>query len=192
MASVAIISTLWGVIGWNVAGSYAGMEKWYGKLIVSIVFILFIILIERTIIHSHGNIRWQRAFRIFLGLLMAFIGSTIFDQIFFGHDVEVRMKEIRSGQIDREIPVRSKLLDEEISGLVRVCDSVERYNMSLYEEIGKRPNIVTFDVSSTTRQVGMDDSGKPVTERDRTVTRRSTVNPAVELAQRNHLLLKDY
>jgi len=190
-AAISILSIIWGTIGWCLADNYLNIISWYGKIITAIVFIAIIIFIERYIIHTQ-NVSKVKYFRIGLAVLMALIGSTVFDQIMFKNDVNVKMVEIRTAQIKKEVPNRTLLIENEIKNKQHDVDSITTVNQSLYDEIAKQPTIPQISTSTTRRQAGTDGNGNPKFETDRTITQSSVPNPKIELAQQNELLLQDY
>jgi len=192
VAAITIMSIIWGVIGWYFADNYLGIKSWYGKTITSIFFIAVIVSIERYIILSHGNFKLLVFFRIFLAFLMAVLGSTIFDQIVFKNDIKVQMKDIRTEQINKEIPKRTIIIDNQIIEISKMIDSISAINNALYEELIKTPVIIVPEVTTTRRQIGRDETGRPIYESDRTVTQRSVPNPKTEQAQQNDILLNKY
>jgi cytochrome b len=192
VAAIIILSIIWGIIGWNFADNYLAITSWYGKTITSLVFITVIVCIERFIIMSHGKLTVVRVFRIFLALLMAVLGSTIFDQIIFKNDIDVRMKEVRTEQINTEIPKRTMLIDNEIKEIFSTIDSITVINKTLYDDLIKSPVIIIPEVTTTRRQAGKDSVGNPIYENDRMVTQRSVPNPKTEQVQKNEDLLKEY
>jgi hypothetical protein len=157
-----------------------------------VFFISVIVFVERYIILSHGKLTGVRIFRTFLAVLMAVLGSTIFDQIVFKNDINVQMKEIRTNQINAEIPRRTIEIDNQINEISNTIDTISNTNLALYEELAKTPTISVSEVTTTRRQAGRDEEGKPVYENDRTVTQRAVPNPKVELAQQNENLLAEY
>ncbi len=192
IAAIVILSIIWGLIGYNFAGNYLAITSLHGKAITSLFFITVIVCIERYIITSYGNLTVLRIFRIILALLMAVLGSTIFDQIVFKKDIDIRMKNIRTEQINAEIPKRTMLIDNEIKEISNTIDSITSMNKGLYDELIKFPVIIVPEVTTTRRQAGKDSVGNPIYENDRTVTQRSVTNPKTEQVQKNEELLKEY
>jgi len=192
IAAIAILSIIWGLIGYNFASNYLEITSLPGKAITSLFFITIIVCIERYIIMSYGNLSVLRIFRIILAVLMAVLGSTIFDQIVFKKDIDIRMKNIRTEQINAEIPKRTMLIDNEIKEISKTIDSITAMNKGLYDELIKFPVIIIPEVTTTRRQAGKDSVGNPIYENDRTVTQRSVSNPKTEQVQKNEELLKEY
>ena len=152
VSAIIILSILWGIIGWCVADNYLGIKTLYGKSITSAIFIAMIVCIERYIILTHGDLKTVIFFRTFLAILMAVIGSTVFDQIMFQNDISVTMKNVRTDQINAEIPNRTMLIDNEIRSLSHIIDSIGNENRILYDAINKQPTVRISEVSTTTRQ----------------------------------------
>jgi len=190
-AAVSILSIIWGVIGWCLADDYFNITSWYGKIITAGVFIALIIFIERYIIHTQ-DVSKVKYFRIGLAVLMALIGSTVFDQIMFKNDVSVKMVEIRTEQIKKEVPNRTLLIENEIKDKQNSVDTLTKFNQNLYDEIAKQPTIPQISTSTTRRQAGTDENGNPKYETDRTITQSSAPNPKIEQAQQNEIILQDY
>ncbi|MDR2511737.1 MAG: DUF4407 domain-containing protein [Bacteroidales bacterium] len=192
VAAITILSIIWGIIGWCFADSYLEIKSWHGKVLTSVIFIAIIVCIERYIILTHGKLTTLKVFRTFLALLMAVLGSTVFDQIVFKNDISVQMKDIRTEQINAEIPKRTLLIDGEIQEISNTIDTISNANLALYEELAKKPTISVSEVTNTRRQTGKDDKGRPIYEQDRTITQRAVPNPKAELAQQNEKLLTEY
>lgn len=148
IAAITILSIIWGTIGYCFAGRYMGIENAFAKVGVSVIFILIIICIERFIILHVGKLGWMGGFRIVLAILMAVLGSAIFDQIMFRNDVDVKMKEVRTEQINKEIPKRMSFLNADIAMTTHLIDSLGRENIRLYSELSKRPTIAVTDVNT--------------------------------------------
>ena len=192
MAAIIILAIIWGTIGWCFAGNYIGVQSFWGKALISIVFVSIIICIERFIILMVGRSRSAMIFRVILAFLMAVLGSTVFDQIIFKNDVDVRMKEIRTEQINKEVPKRIALIDGDIQKIRHTQDSIRIKNNELYAEISKNPVITAYDVSTTTHQTGVDENGKPIEEKTQTVNKRNVENALINQAKANDRTLEAY
>lgn len=192
MAAIIILAIIWGTIGWCFAGNYIGVQSFFGKALISIVFVSIIICIERFIILMVGRSRSAMIFRVILAFLMAVLGSTVFDQIIFKNDVDVRMKEIRTEQINKEVPKRIALIDGDIQKIRHTQDSIRIKNNELYAEISKNPVITAYDVSTTTHQTGVDENGKPIEEKTQTVNKRNVENALINQAKANDRTLEAY
>lgn len=192
VSALIILSTIWGTIGFCFADKYIGLSELYQKISVALVFILIIICIERYIILHVGKLGITGVIRFILAFLMAVLGSTIFDQIIFQNDIKVKMDEIRTEQINEEIPKRLKFIDAEIIKLNMTIDSISVENMNLYQEINKRPTIVATDVNTVNRQIGVDEDGKPKYEKTSTISKRNVENPLTGKVKSNEKYIEEY
>lgn len=192
MSAIVILIIIWGSIGFCFADRYIGIESFLGKLTVSLVFMVIILCIERFIILTVGKLGIMGWMRALLAILMAVLGSTVFDQIIFKNDVDVKMKEIRTEQINKEIPKRMSYLDSDIKRMTLLIDSIGKENIQIYEKLSKNPVIVATDVNTTTKQTGVDKDGKPVEEKVTSVNRRNVENPLSGQAKANEAALKIY
>lgn len=192
ISAIIILSIIWGTIGFCFADRYVGIESLHGKILISLVFTTIIICIERFIILTVGKLGWMGFIRGLLAFLMAVLGSTIFDQIIFKNDIDVKMKEIRAKQINEAIPERMAYLDADIKRVAEQIDSIGRENIRIYELLSKNPVIVATDVSTTTKQTGVDKDGNPIEEKVTSVNKRNVENPLSGQAKANENALKDY
>lgn len=192
ISAVIILSFIWGTIGFCFADKYINIDSLYGKILISCAFITIIICIERFIILTVGKLGWMAWIRGFLAFLMAVLGSTIFDQIIFKNDIDVKMNEIRTEQINQEIPKRMSYLDSDIQRVTMLIDSVGKENIRIYEALSKNPVIIATDVSTTTKQTGVDANGNPIEEKVTSINKRNVENPLSAQAKANENALKMY
>lgn len=192
MSAIIILMIIWGTIGYCFAERYIEVGSVFGKIMVSLGFMLIILCVERFIILHIGRLGATGFFRGVLAFLMAVLGSTVFDQIIFNNDVTVKMKEIRTDQINREIPRRISYLDNDIRRVTHLIDSIGQENIVLYEKLAKNPVITTTDVSTTTKQTGTANDGKPIEEKITNINKRSVENPINGQVKSNELALKNY
>lgn len=192
MAAITILAIIWGTIGFCFADRYIGLESVVAKIAVAAVFVSIILCIERFIILHVGELGGMKWFRFGLALLMAVLGSTIFDQIMFRNDVEVKMKEIRTEQVNKEIPKRMSFLNADIAMTTHLIDSIGQENIRLYSELSQRPTIAVTDVNTTMHQVGVDSLGNAVMQKSSTTTKRNVENPLNAQVKANETALKMY
>lgn len=174
ISAIVILSILWGTIGYCFAERYVGMENLVGKLAMSSTFIVIIVCVERYIILT-GKLGWTGVARFIMAVLMAVLGSTIFDQIIFKNDIEFKMKEILTEQINAEVPKRNQQIDAQLHGLKIEIDSLNKANQALREEIAQNPASKYTTYSSQKRYVGDNPDGTP-----RYVTEVVTENHIIE------------
>ena len=89
-SALLILILIWGVTGFCFAQRYIGLPVWACGF-VSLFFITIVVMIERQIILANSKTMVMLAFRIVIALIMAIVGSTIFDQTMFGKDIDKQM-----------------------------------------------------------------------------------------------------
>ncbi len=192
MSAILILAIVWGTIGYLFADRYIGVSNTLAKAAVSAIFVVIIICIERFIILKVGKSKVTGIMRIILAFLMATLGATIFDQMIFKNDVEVKMKESRDEMANEAIKRQSVLLDEEMNNIVVQRDSVQRELLSLYEQINAKPNIETTNSTVIRVPNGVDESGKTIYQTQTQVTKSTMPNPLNSQARLDEETLKTY
>ncbi len=192
MSAIIILAVVWGTIGYCFADRYIGIDSISVKAIISLIFIIIIVNIERFIILNVGKLGMMGVMRFILAFLMAVLGSTVFDQIIFKNDVDVKMKEIRTEQINEEIPKRLAYIDADIVKTTKLIDSIGRENIRLYAELAQKPTLSVTDVSTTSHQVGVDSLGNPIMQKSTQVSKRNIENPISAQTKANEEALRVY
>ena len=128
-SAITIMMILWGTIGYCFADRYINIESVYGKIAVSIAFMIIVLCIERIIILTVGKATWTYTFRWILAICMSMLGACIFDQIIFKNDLEIRVAEVREQQIKETIKQRLELYNEDIQRISLAIDSIGRVNI---------------------------------------------------------------
>lgn len=192
MSALIFLSILWGIVGYCFAERYIGLESLTGKLVVSMVFITIIICVERYIILTGKLNKKMAIVRGIIALLMAVLGSTIFDQIIFKNDVEFKMKEILTEKINLEVPKRNQIINNELTVLQKNIDSINSVNAYLTEEINKNPatTITTYD--NEKKAIGLDEEGNPIYANDVKKTTHVIANPLIDQRNANTKVLEQY
>lgn len=192
MSAIIILSIIWGTIGYCFAERYIGLESLIGKLSTSFVFMTIIICVERYIILTGRLSKIMATVRVLIAMLMAVLGSTIFDQIIFKNDVEFEKKEYITEKVNSEVPKRNQLIENELRALQADIDSLSRINAYLSEEIEKKPatQITTYD--NVKKAVGIDDEGNPIYANEVSKTTHVIANPLIEQRKANEEISKQY
>ncbi|MBP3551852.1 MAG: DUF4407 domain-containing protein [Bacteroidaceae bacterium] len=192
MSAIIILSIIWGTIGYCFAERYIGLESLIGKLSTSFVFMTIIICVERYIILTGKLSKIMATVRVLIAMLMAVLGSTIFDQIIFKNDVEFEKKEYITEKVNSEVPKRNQLIENELRALQADIDSLSRINAYLSEEIEKKPatQITTYD--NVKKAVGIDDEGNPIYANEVSKTTHVIANPLIEQRKANEEISKQY
>lgn len=185
ISAMIILAFIWGIIGFCFAERYIGIESWYGQCIVAAVFITIIFCIERFIILNDGG-KSVFVFRIILALLMSGLGSTIFDQLIFKRDVDVIMKEVRTEQINNEVPKRMNIIDAEIKATSLQLDSIGLSINKINEKIARIPSTIrTIKRESTTER----DSTGEIIVTGGIITSSETINPMFDQLDKERNML---
>ena len=86
-SALMILMTIWSVTGFCFAQRYMELPVW-GCIMVSIIFVIVVIMIERQILLTTKKSLKLMAFRAIIAFVMAIVGSTIFDQTMFGKEID--------------------------------------------------------------------------------------------------------
>ncbi|MFD2920372.1 DUF4407 domain-containing protein [Terrimonas rubra] len=186
-SAILILIILWAFIGYSFAERYVN-APWWACLIVSVIFVVIIVQIERQIILTIGKNRGLAIFRFIIAFIMAILGSAILDQTIFKDDIEKKMVQIVDRQVNEQLPNRLTIIDKKLQELQTEIDSLDKKNLELYEEISKRPTITTVSTSVTHSKVKQAD-GSIITLPQRTVSTTPISNPKAKEAEinNNHL-----
>ena len=187
-AALLILMILWGFTGFCFAQRYVHAPFW-GCVLSSLIFITIIVQIERQIILTVGNNKVGVIFRLFIAIIMAFLGSAILDQVIFGEDIKRKMVEITDKQVTELLPVRLKVIDDKLAELQLDIDSLDKMNLILNDEIAKNPTTKTVSTSTTYKNVLQDDGTyKKIPET--TVSTSPVANPRIKQVETNNLNLE--
>ena len=187
-AALLILMILWGFTGFCFAQRYVHAPLW-GCVLSSLIFITIIVQIERQIILTVGNNKVGVIFRLFIAIIMAFLGSAILDQVIFGEDIKRKMVEITDKQVTELLPVRLKVIDDKLAELQLDIDSLDKMNLILNDEIAKNPTTKTVSTSTTYKNVLQEDgSYKKIPET--TVSTSPVANPRIKQVETNNLNLE--
>ena len=187
-AALLILMILWGFTGFCFAQRYVHAPLW-GCVLSSLIFITIIVQIERQIILTVGNNKVGVIFRLFIAIIMAFLGSAILDQVIFGEDIKRKMVEITDKQVTELLPVRLKVIDDKLAELQLDIDSLDKMNLILNDEIAKNPTTKTVSTSTTYKNVLQEDGTyKKIPET--TVSTNPVANPRIKQVETNNLNLE--
>lgn len=192
VSAILILIIIWGTIGFFFADNFFGVKNLFGQIVISLTFITIIISIERFILLTVGKLGFMGVVRVFLAILMAVLGSAIFDQIIFRNDINVQMHDVRTEQINKEITKQLLYMDADIKRTTNLIDSIGKANIEIYEKLDKKPMISTTDVTTSTRQNGVDKEGKPIIEKTTNISKHNVANPLINQAKANEEALQLY
>ena len=123
---------------------------------------------------------------------MAFLGSCIFDQMFFANDIKQTIQEHREDVKIQTIKKQMSIYESDEKRIKHEMDSLSKSTLTLNEELQKRPTIDMTDVTTDTRMVGRDENGKPIYEKTTTVNKRKMPNPLAAQLNANNEQIKIY
>lgn len=188
-SALLILILIWGVTGFCFAQRYIGLP-WWGSIMISLFFITIVIMIERQIILTIGRSFYMLLFRAAIACVMAFIGSTIFDQTLFGKDIDKQMANTIEIQVEELTKKRVRVIDEKIALLRFEIDSLDQKNAMLQADVNAHPFIIQKSVTNTTSKVVMPD-GEIKTLTTPSVTSNQVANPKQAIIEANNNRLKD-
>ena len=128
------------------------------------------------------------AFRFFIAVIMAVLGSSILDQVIFGEDIKRKMVEITDRQVVELLPSRLRVIEDKLNELQQNIDSLESKTEMLNEEIAKEPVKKAVTTTTTYKNVQQEDGTyKKIPET--TVASILVSNPLTEQVKMNNLNL---
>lgn len=192
LSAICIMMALWGTIGYCFAERYINIESTILKVLVSMMFMLIVLCVERVIILTVGKARLMTLMRVMLALCMAVLGSCIFDQIIFSNDIRQAIQERREDVIKETILKRMSIFDNDERRITLEMDSLNKATIALGEELMKRPTIKSVNVSTQEQVVGVDENGNPKKIRNRNTEIVNIANPLAEQLKSNNSQIEIY
>ena len=192
LSAICIMMALWGTIGYCFAERYINIESTILKVLVSMVFMLIVLCVERVIILTVGKARLMTLMRVMLALCMAVLGSCIFDQIIFSNDIRQAIQERREDVIKETILKRMSIFDNDERRITLEMDSLNKATIALGEELMKRPTIKSVNVSTQEQVIGVDENGNPKKIRNRNTEIVNIANPLAEQLKSNNSQIEIY
>ena len=188
-SALLILILIWGVTGFCFAQRYIGLP-WWGCVMISLFFITIVIMIERQIILTIGKSISMLLFRAAIAFVMAFIGSTIFDQTLFGKDIDKQMANTIEIQVEDLTKKRVRVIDEKIASLRFEIDSLDQINAVLQADVNAHPFVIQKSVTTTTSKI-ITPEGEIKTFNTPSVTSTQVANPKQAIIDGNNNRLKD-
>lgn len=187
-SALMILILIWSVTGFCFAQRYIGLPMW-GCCLVSVFFVTIVIMIERQIILTIEKSFSMLAFRAIIALVMAIVGSTIFDQTMFGKDIDKEMTNTIEIQTSELTAQRVHTIEDKLAVLRAEYDSIISINSSLQEEVNKNPFIIQTSVTNSTNRLVMAD-GTIKTVNNPSVTKNQVPNPKITQIDTNNKKLE--
>ena len=187
-SALMILILIWSVTGFCFAQRYIDLPSW-GCCLVSLFFVTIVIMIERQIILTTEKSFSMLAFRGIIALVMAIVGSTIFDQTMFGKDIDKQMANTIEIQVANLTAQRVHNIDFKLASLQAERDSITAINTILQDEVNKNPFIIQTSRTSSSNKVLMPD-GTFKTVHNPSVTRNEVPNPKLRQIEANNKKLE--
>lgn len=187
-SALLILILIWGVTGFCFAQRYIGLPVWACGF-VSLFFITIVVMIERQIILANSKTMVMLAFRGIIALIMAIVGSTIFDQTMFGKDIEKQMTNTIEAQVTDLTNQRVRIIDEKLALLHTEIDSIDRLNAVLQADINANPFVTQTSVTNSQSKILMPD-GTLATVNNPSKTTSQVANPKQSILEANNNTVK--
>lgn len=187
-SALLILILIWSVTGFCFAQRYIGLPIW-GCCLMSIFFVTIVVMIERQIILTTEKSFSMLAFRTIIALVMAIVGSTIFDQTMFGKDIDKQMANTIEIQVKELSSQRVRIIDDKLCVLRAEYDSITNINSYLQEDVNKKPFIIQTSVTNSTNTLAMSD-GTLKTVNNPSVTKNQVANPKIAQIETNNKKLE--
>ena len=181
-SAMLILIIIWSVIGYNFAQRYVGLPSW-GCCLVALAFVTIVIMIERQILLATHRSWGLVVFRGLIALVMAVVGSTIFDQMMFGKDIDKQMTNIIEEQTQDLVQKRVRINDEKLSSIQWEIDSLNKVNAKMQADVNENPLIKqkTFSYSQESHVI----DGEIKIVKNPSVTTNQVANPKIETIKTN-------
>lgn len=187
-SALMILILIWSVTGFCFAQRYIGMPIW-GCGIVSLFFVTIVVMIERQIILTTEKSWSMLIFRVVIAVVMAVVGSTIFDQTMFGKDIDKQMTNTIEIQVAELTAQRVHIIDDKLATLHTEYDSISGLNNLLQEDVNNNPFIIQTSQTNSSNKVVMPD-GSIKTVNNPSVTKSEVPNPKISQIEANNKKLE--
>ena len=182
-SAMLILMIVWSITGYCFASRYIELPTW-GCALVSLVFVTIVVMIERQIILAIHPTKALAAFRMVIAVVMAVVGSTIFDQTMFGKDIDKQMADIIEQQTVALTQKRVGIIDNKLEALQKEKDSLDNANAQLQADVNARPWIMQKSVTNSQQKLVVGD--RVMTVNNPSVTTNQVPNPKIEDIKTNN------
>ena len=186
-SALLILMIVWSITGFCFAQRYIGLPIW-GCAMVSLVFVTIVIMIERQILLAIHPTMLLKTFRIAIAIVMAAIGSTIFDQTMFGKDIDKQMTETIEAQTAALTQKRVVIIDDKLNSLQREKNLLDNANAKLQADVNTHPWIVQKTVTNTQQTLNVNGEIRRVN--NPSITTNQVANPKMETIKANNEKIK--
>ena len=173
-SALLILMIVWSITGFCFAQRYIGLPIW-GCILVSLVFVTIVVMIERQILLALHPTKKLATFRLVIAIIMAIVGSSIFDQTMFGKDIDKQMADTIELQTVDLTQKRVSNIDSKLMAFQIEKDSLNKVNSELQADVNAHPWII--QKSATNSQDRLVVNGKIKVVNNPSVTTNQVANP---------------
>lgn len=147
-SALLILMIVWSITGFCFAQRYIGLPIW-GCILVSLVFVTIVVMIERQILLALHPTKKLATFRLGIAIIMAIVGSSIFDQTMFGKDIDKQMADTIELQTADLTQKRVSNIDSKLMAFQIEKDSLNKVNSELQADVNVHPWIIQKSVTNS-------------------------------------------
>lgn len=173
-SALLILMIVWSITGFCFAQRYIGLPIW-GCILVSLVFVTIVVMIERQILLALHPTKKLAAFRLVIAIIMAIVGSSIFDQTMFGKDIDKQMADTIELQTADLTQKRVSNIDSKLMAFQIEKDSLNKVNSELQADVNAHPWIIQKSVTNSQDRLVV--NGKIKVVNNPSVTTNQVANP---------------
>lgn len=173
-SALLILMIVWSITGFCFAQRYIGLPIW-GCILVSLVFVTIVVMIERQILLALHPTKELATFRLVIAIIMAIVGSSIFDQTMFGKDIDKQMADTIELQTADLTQKRVSNIDSKLMAFQIEKDSLNKVNSELQADVNAHPWIIQKSVTNSQDRLVV--NGKIKVVNNPSVTTNQVANP---------------
>lgn len=173
-SALLILMIVWSITGFCFAQRYIGLPIW-GCILVSLVFVTIVVMIERQILLALHPTKKLATFRLVIAIIMAIVGSSIFDQTMFGKDIDKQMADTIELQTVDLTQKRVSNIDSTLMAFQIEKDSLNKVNSELQADVNAHPWIIQKSVTNSQDRLVV--NGKIKVVNNPSVTTNQVANP---------------
>lgn len=173
-SALLILMIVWSITGFCFAQRYIGLPIW-GCILVSLVFVTIVVMIERQILLALHPTKKLATFRLVIAIIMAIVGSSIFDQTMFGKDIDKQMADTIELQTADLTQKRVRNIDSKLMAFQIEKDSLNKVNSELQADVNAHPWIIQKSVTNSQDRLVV--NGKIKVVNNPSVTTNQVANP---------------
>lgn len=186
-SALLILMIVWSITGFCFAQRYIGLPIW-GCILVSLVFVTIVVMIERQILLALHPTKKLATFRLVIAIIMAIVGSSIFDQTMFGKDIDKQMADTIELQTADLTQKRVSNIDSKLMAFQIEKDSLNKVNSELQADVNVHPWIIQKSVTNSQDRLVV--NGKIKVVNNPSVTTNQVANPKQMVIAANNEKIK--